>query len=387
MRKTALLFAMMLVALLLASGVAVAATLSDTSDPVPQTNGRVNAIAVSGNTIYLGGSFTSVDGVARSRLAAIDAASGALLNWVPQVNRPVSALALSPDGNRLYVGGRFTRAGGERHNYVARIDATGFGEVDPVDHTFMKKAGADLPVRALAVGTDATLDDLVYLGGDFGTVNGEPRSRLAQVDANGLLTDWAPDVRGGSLEGPRVLTLELAGSHLYVGGDFDTISGQTRRNLASLKSSTDNVEVENWRPRFLRPVYDVEASTTAGSVYVAGGGAGGEGAAFVDASVTGTGVFDPDWSIQGDGDFQAVAYLDGQVYFGGHFRLVDDGTGQDGRARLLAVDTGGNLEAWNPKANRGVWALEADALRTRIYAGGDFTKIARQPQEGFAQFS
>jgi hypothetical protein len=34
-----------------------------------------------------------------------------------------------------------------------------------------------------------------------------------------------------------------------------------------------------------------------------------------------------------------------------------------------------------------VWALEADALRTRIYAGGDFTRISGRLQEGFARFS
>jgi hypothetical protein len=55
---------------------------------------------------------------------------------------------------------------------------------------------------------------------------------------------------------------------------------------------------------------------------------------------------------------------------------------------LLAVAANtGDLSAWNPKADRGVWVLVADALNTRTYAGGDFTKISGQPREGFAQFS
>src|SRR5215212_4055949 len=121
----------------------------------------------------------------------------------------------------------------------------------------------------------------------------------------------------------------------------------------------------------------IEASGT--RVYVAGGGVGGGAAAF-DPS---TGA--PLWSLKGDGDFQGVAYLDGQVYFGGHFRVLDDGTR---RKRLLAVAANtGALSEWNPKADRGVWALEADAPNTRAYAGGDFTKISGQPREGFAQFS
>jgi hypothetical protein len=73
------------------------------------------------------------------------------------------------------------------------------------------------------------------------------------------------------------------------------------------------------------------------------------------------------------------------VYFGGHFRVLDDGTR---RKRLLAVAANtGALSAWNPKADHGVWALEEDALNTRIFAGGDFTKVSGQPREGVAQFS
>jgi outer membrane protein assembly factor BamB len=363
----------LMVGMLLAfSGVAWAATLSNTSDPVAQTNGRVNTIAVSGDTVYIGGSFTEVItqngvAVARSRLAAINTKTGELTNWAPQVNRPVSALAVN--GGRVYAGGVFTRAGGKRHNYVALIDAA-TGEVD---HSF--DAGTDLPVRALVAS-----GGFLYLGGEFGAVNGEVRSRLARIDGitGELDPNWTP-----SADGPvRTLELSPGSSRLYAGGEFTTISSKTRsesrRNLAALVASTGELDTSWLRDYPGRPVYDVEASGP-GGVYVAGGGTGGEAAAF-DAS-TGASL----WSLKGDGDFQAVAYLDGQVYFGGHFRVLDDGTRRKG---LLAVAANtGNLSQWNPKADRGVWALEEDALNTRIYAGGVFTKISGQPREGYAQFS
>lgn len=367
-RRTCLLALTLMVALLLAfSGVAWGATLSNTSDSVPQTNGRVNTIAVSGDTVYIGGSFTEVItqsgvAVARSRLAAINANTGRLTSWAPQVNRPVSALAVG--GGRVYAGGAFTRAGGVRHNYVAAIDAA----TGAVDHTF--DAGTDLPVRALAAS-----GGLLYLGGEFGAVNGEVRSRLARVDGitGELDPNWTPTADGAV----RVLELSPDGGRLYAGGDFTTISGKTRRNLAALVASTGDLDTTWLRDYPGRPVYDVEASGT--RVYVAGGGTGGEAAAF-DAS-TGASL----WTLKGDGDFQAVAYLDGQVYFGGHFRVLDDGTRRIG---LLAVAAGtGALSEWKPKADRGVWALEADTLNTRIYAGGAFTKISGQPRVGFARFS
>jgi WD40 repeat protein len=284
------------------------------------------------------------------------------------VNRPVSALAVNGDG--IFAGGVFTRAGGERHNYVALIDAAS----GVVDHTF--DAGTDLPVRALAASPD-----FLYLGGEFTKAGGKDHSRLARVDGitGELDSSWTPAADGA------VRTLELSpdGSRLYAGGEFTTISGttrpaETRQNLAALKADSGDLDASWLRDYPGRPVYDVEASGT--HVYVAGGGTGGQAAAF-DAS-TGAPLWSP---IKGDGDFQAVAYLDGQVYFGGHFRVLDDGTR---RKRLLAVAANtGPLSTWNPKPDRGVWALEADGLDTQAYAGGDFTKISGQPREGYAQFS
>ena len=43
----------------------------------------VNTIAIRGTTVYLGGSFESVGGEPRGNLAAVDATSGALLEWNP----------------------------------------------------------------------------------------------------------------------------------------------------------------------------------------------------------------------------------------------------------------------------------------------------------------
>ncbi|HEY7607184.1 MAG TPA: laminin G, partial [Actinomycetes bacterium] len=84
-----------------------------------QTNGRVNAVAYLGGTIYLGGSFTAVEGQPRGGLAACDAASGNLLSWNPNANGVVRALKVSPAGTRVYAGGDFTAVGGAIRARVA----------------------------------------------------------------------------------------------------------------------------------------------------------------------------------------------------------------------------------------------------------------------------
>src|SRR5207244_484027 len=84
-------------------------------------NGGVSALAVSGSTVYAGGSFTSIGGQPRSRAAALDAATGLATAWNPGASDRVLALAVS--GSTVYAGGFFTNVGGQLRKYVAALDA------------------------------------------------------------------------------------------------------------------------------------------------------------------------------------------------------------------------------------------------------------------------
>src|SRR5262249_7771163 len=80
----------------------------------PNIDNEVLAVALSGSTVYAGGSFTSV-GVAtpRQHLAAfedIPGTAGGVTPWDPDVNQAVLALALSDP--TLYVAGDFTAVHG-----------------------------------------------------------------------------------------------------------------------------------------------------------------------------------------------------------------------------------------------------------------------------------
>ena len=82
-----------------------ASALSSTPDvQIPETNGSVFAIAQSGNTVYVGGSFTSIGGVARYRLAAFDVTTGVVdPAWNPNMTSTVWALAVA--NGKVYAGG------------------------------------------------------------------------------------------------------------------------------------------------------------------------------------------------------------------------------------------------------------------------------------------
>src|SRR5207247_1471470 len=89
----------------------------------------VNALALSGNTIYIGGRFTSVGGQPRSNLAAIDITTGAAVaTWHPSADNGVKNLAVS--GTTIYAGGWFTKISGQPRNHLAAFDAS-TGAVTP----------------------------------------------------------------------------------------------------------------------------------------------------------------------------------------------------------------------------------------------------------------
>src|SRR5206468_4843608 len=84
--------------------------------------GSVDAIAAGGGRVYAGGGFSSMGGVARHNVAALDVASGAATAWDPNANDIVSALTTS--GGTVYAGGRFTTIGGQSRSRIAALDAT-----------------------------------------------------------------------------------------------------------------------------------------------------------------------------------------------------------------------------------------------------------------------
>ena len=351
-------------------------------DPMYQTNGRVDAVLSVGDTIYIGGTFTSVrpagapagtDEVSRARLAAFSRSTGALLEWNPGVGHQVNTLAAAPDGRTIYVGGRFQRLGGQpRHNIGAVRSSTGR----------VTSFRADTVGRVSAI---ATTGNRVYLAGHLTRVDARPRYAMAAVRANGHLMRFGScRTNGAALS----IATTQRGKHVYVGGRFTRVCGHKSRHLALL-SPTGRLRPLKSHPSF--PVTGVVA--TARRVYVSGTGPGGHVGSYSAKGAR-------RWVVQTDGNVQALTVIGNGVYAGGNFDhvCVNNTGGADGgfdcaenlatRHKLVKLGTRtGAVQAWAPDPNSslGVSAMARSAGTLEV--GGSFTVVHGQPCQGFAQFS
>jgi hypothetical protein len=199
-------------------------------DPSPNLN--VTALAVSGNTVYVGGWFTSICGQTRKCFAAVDATTCAAKLWNPNANQNPYAMAVS--GNTVYAGGGFTIIGGQNRSGIAALDTeTGTATA--------WNPNANYVVNALAVSGNT-----VYAGGFFTNIGGQDRSCIAAIDAiSGNATGWNPNSTGTICSG-GVNAITVKENIVYVGGCFKNIGGQPRNCIAALDSISGTATA--WNP-------------------------------------------------------------------------------------------------------------------------------------------
>jgi hypothetical protein len=170
-------------------------------------SGRVNALAVLGSNLYVGGDFTTAGGNAATNIARWNGSSWSGVGS----GTDGSVLALAVSGEELYVAGAFTNAGGVPANYVAKWDGNSWSALS---------SGMDHWVNALAVsGRD------LFAGGVFRTAGGDTADYLAKWDGN----SWS--ALGSGMNG-EVRALAVSGSDLYAGGSFTAAGGKVSAYIA-----------------------------------------------------------------------------------------------------------------------------------------------------------
>ncbi|MET1008291.1 MAG: LamG domain-containing protein [Propionibacteriaceae bacterium] len=202
----------------------------------PTFNGPVKIVTLSadGKTLYVGGSFTKVNNVDRQNFAAVRVSDGTLTDLAPAVNKPVNAIAVI--GQTIYLGGTFntvtTTVGTTATPYprigLAAVNATS-GQVmtwAPVPAADPTVEGASWAVQALVATPDKTR---IIVGGSFAKIGSTEALGMGSVDAaSGAVRPWkANTVVKNYGQSASILSLNVdndtvyGAGYAYGGGNFE----------------------------------------------------------------------------------------------------------------------------------------------------------------------
>jgi hypothetical protein len=383
-------------------------------------DGAVKAVTQVGNKIIAAGTFTQVSQTAsgtiisRNRIFAFDATTGVIdAAFNPNLNG--AANSLDTDGTYIYVGGTFSTVGGVSAQRVAKLTSTG--------QLVTNGAGGNL-LRApnSAVNEVVVRGSRLYVGGAFSSVGGTARQRLAALDTDtgAVLADVDVPFTGvydpaiGGTTNIKRFDVTADGSKLIAVGNFSSVGGQTRSQIAMLDlPATGAATVSPWATdrfdaghndcatvfdTFMRDVdFSPDGSyfavTTTGAF--AGGAASGT---MCDTSTrweTGPAAAgrQPTWVNYTGGDTSyGVAITGTAIYVGGHQRWQNNpfqgdqaGPGAVPREGIAALDPVNGLPlSWNPGRSRGVGAEALYATSQGLWVGSDTDRIGGETHRKIA---
>ncbi|HSH16878.1 MAG TPA: Calx-beta domain-containing protein, partial [Verrucomicrobiae bacterium] len=200
--------------------------------------------------VLIGGDFTSVNSVSRSRIARLNTDGSVDLSFNPGqgMNASVRAILVLPDGD-IVVGGSFTSVRGVARNYLARLKPDG-----SVDTDFLAGlSGANNAVFDLA----QQVDGKILVVGDFTLFNGVTRNRLTRLNADGT-TD--PSINFGNGANSFVASVVIQPDRKFlIGGGFTTYDDRPRLRIARIHGGS---LAGSGQLEFSQPQYVVQESIT-----------------------------------------------------------------------------------------------------------------------------
>jgi hypothetical protein len=319
----------------------------------------VNALAVSGSNLYVGGSFWRGDGSAATNIAKWDGTNWMALGSGIQ-NGVVLALAVS--GSDLYAGGRFWTAGGSAANSIAKWDGSSWSALG----SGLSSPGEFIYVSALAVsGND------LYAGGTFTVAGGNAASHIAKWNGS----SWSALGSGiGNVPGefPWLYALAVSGSDLYVGGVFATAGGSPANTLAKWNGSSWSAVGSGLSGGDVIALAVSGADLYAGGSFTTAGGSAANGLAKWNGS---------SWSALGsgiNGGVSALSVSGGYLFGGGSFTMAGGKP-----ATNIAKWDGSSWSALGSGLDDYVKALAVSG--SDLYAGGGFMTAGGKVSELIAR--
>jgi hypothetical protein len=361
--------------------------------------GTVYAIIVVGSTVVVGGDFTTVQNAAgtttyqRHNLFAYGLTTGVLTSLSATFDGDVNALAGGPN-NTVYVGGAFHTVNGVAERGLTQISLTTGARVP----AFTGYLG-DGETRTLQYAAGK-----LYVGGNFASVDKTPRVALARLNATTGALDPTLNLNLTSPTAGRTKVEDTAltadGKTLIAIGAIQHAGGQARSQLVMVNLAGTTATVANWYTNFYNvncyaafdtyvrqvdfsPKGDYFVVVTTGRL--AGSNLPCDTAARFNTA--GTGLHNPVWTNHTGGNTMlSVAVTGSAVYVGGHMQWLDNpngnkkaGPGAVARPGIGAIDpTTGKALSWDPTSDRGVGVDVLYATANGLIVGSDTTQIGHQ---------
>ncbi|MFA5840535.1 MAG: chitobiase/beta-hexosaminidase C-terminal domain-containing protein, partial [Candidatus Margulisiibacteriota bacterium] len=130
--------------------------------------GNTLSYSASDNTLYVGGTFTAVNGITVNRIAKYSGGDWQALG--SGLDNQVRELVFDPTSGKLYVGGEFANAGGVSVNNIARWNTS---------MQTWEAMGSGMNDRVIALALDRA-NGTIYAGGAFTAAGGVSASRIAK---------------------------------------------------------------------------------------------------------------------------------------------------------------------------------------------------------------
>jgi hypothetical protein len=378
-------------------------------------NGRIYSIVTNGNDVMVGGTFTQIRAsssssplIAQPYLFKFNVQTGQIDNsFRPVLNGDVEGIRYSQDGQSVFVGGAFTLVNGVSRQRMVKLNAT----TGAIDSTFVAQTSGRVKDLDVANGN-------IVIGGEFRFVNGVLRERLAMLDPStgAALASFNLPVTGSrDAFAPYVQELETSddGRWLVVGGNFVSIGGQSRHQVAVVDLAGAAAQVADWQTdgyvRDCASVYDdtwirgidISPDNTWFTIGTTGAFLGNQvlcdTATRWELPPTQSGVaLEPTWVAHTGGDTHWAMHITNEAIFaGGHQRWENnanpspggdnDGPGAVSRPGIAALDplTGVPL-SWNPTRDRGRGVEAFASTPHHLFVGSDTTLFNGQVRQRLA---
>jgi PKD repeat protein len=373
-------------------------------------DGSVKSIAQVGDTVILGGQFTQVQAAAggpvltRNNVVAFNARTGEIsTTFVPSTDAEVTTVLAAADGRSVYLGGLFKTVNGTSLRSLAQVSLAN-GALTAFRPTL------DSRVRDLRL-----VGNRLWVAGSFGYIAARQQPALAAINAttgafDPFMTLQFAGPRNGGVLAVTKIDVTPNGGRLVAIGNFSTVAGASRPQLAMLDLTGSTASLADWatptygaecNPTFDSYMRDVDLSpdgsyfvvTTTGSYY------GGpprpcDTTMRWETGATGESVT-PTWVNYTGGDTTyAVAVTGSAVYVGGHFRWQNNphagdkaGPGAVAREGIAALDPVNGLPlTWNPGRTKGVGVFDMLATPAGLWVGSDTDRIGNWEYHGRISF-